>query len=567
MIGFTLSTLVSLAPAVAVTPAPQGEAPPGMVLIEGGKLTVGTPLKEAIELIKANTEQGKAIAGETPQHELEIDDFYLMTTEVTNEQYAAYIRATGAKPPHLWGATALDEARRNFLEEQGKAAREASKRGERFTRERFDEVAWWDKNWEDVDWEVPQDLLSHPVTYVDFKGATGYAKWAGLHVMSEFEYYRAARRNSDNRYPWGDKWADGCASNVDAKIDGTSPVGSFPDGAVEGVYDLVGNVWEWTSSSYVGFDGYERVEVKLGRKQTFDAMAPFDPSERVLVGGGFSSSQLATRIATRFATHRTQTTDALGFRCAASAVPGLDAAQAILKDDIDLTVLPDDVSFAAENSVVTRRWLESPGTAQEVEQLVGGKRAKGKVETYRVIDGYDQVLFVPVTKLSGGSTRDLETMTLSQGPVHIGFLTTTIPLVEPALEPGTYHVAWRAGGKPRGDQKDDTFDWASLPGFDEKEDRLVFLDLEATPIAASPVRPMLHDKIRRRGSVKIEPFVPPTPDELKKLEREGQEPPRPLDTVVLNVVVPGKSRGKGFLMDLPLKTDPSVTPKDWRLSE
>ena len=80
------------------------------------------------------------------------------------------------------------------------------------------------------------------------------------------------------------------------------------------------------------------------------------------------------------ATHRGNTTDALGFRCAASLTPGADAAQALLKDDIKLNVLPQDVDFNVEGAVVARNWKSSEGTAKKVKQFSGGKRVEGSIE-------------------------------------------------------------------------------------------------------------------------------------------------------------------------------------------
>ena len=72
------------------------------MLIEGGKTEIGTEVKVIEELILHHEGMAGAFLGETPRHKIELDDYYLMPTEVTNEQYAAFVRATGGKPAYTW---------------------------------------------------------------------------------------------------------------------------------------------------------------------------------------------------------------------------------------------------------------------------------------------------------------------------------------------------------------------------------------------------------------------------------------------------------------------------------
>ncbi len=566
-IALPLLAMVALPPRLPAGPgaAAPSEPPPGLIAIAGGRVTVGTDSKEITEMIRDHKDQSGALAGETPQQKVEVDDFYLMVTEVTNEQYALFVRASNAKPPIEWGVKVIDEARSTFLQDQGKRIAEASARGERLERKKFDEHGWWDRHWQEVQWEVPQELLAHPVTWVDYQGATDYARWAGLRLMTEFEYARAARGDGSARYPWGDEWRDASAATFESGAKATLPVGTYPDGAVGGVYDLVGNVWEWTSSPYVGFKGYSSIKVKLDRNQTVEGLAPFDPSKCVLVGGSFQTPQIAARIATRMGTIRDQATNAVGFRCAASTLAGLDAAHALLEADVSLNVLPDDVEFFPQGALVARRWSSSPGTASDVQQQVGGARKKGRLEHYAVIERYDQVLFVPAANANAGSLKDLSDRS-AERPVHLGVLSTTVPVASPALLPGSYHVAWRAAGKAPAAQGDNAIDWSRVTGFDEKHDLYVFLDMQAAPVACMPAAPMLYDRQKDRGRVALEPFVPPTAEELAKLEKEGKPAPEPLDTVHLHVVVPGASKGKAFLIDVGLRYEDGVGPDEaWRL--
>ncbi len=92
---------------------------------------------------------------------------------------------------------------------------------------------------------------NHPVGCVDYERAAQYCDWAGKRLPTEQEWEYAARGDEGRRYPWGEQALDSTRLNWNGVVGATTAVKSYPDGATpEGVYDMAGNVWEWTSSTW-----------------------------------------------------------------------------------------------------------------------------------------------------------------------------------------------------------------------------------------------------------------------------------------------------------------------------
>ena len=127
---------------LATAPAVAQEGPPGLVFIQGERFDIGIEKKEAIKLIE-DTQQ-RALASEYPQHSVRLDDFWYMPTEVTNEQFAAFVSATDSEPPLLWGQEAIDAATLAYAEMVGKAKKDARDAGEPMPEfEEFVPADWW----------------------------------------------------------------------------------------------------------------------------------------------------------------------------------------------------------------------------------------------------------------------------------------------------------------------------------------------------------------------------------------------------------------------------------------
>ncbi len=125
---------------------------------------------------------------------------------VTNAQFREFVRAAGYRPRHA----------ENFL-----------------------------KHWKGG--VCPLGLEDHPVVYVDLEDARAYAKWAGKRLPTEEEWQYAAQGGSGRKYPWGNEMKAGLCN--DGSTGSTTPVRAFPGGrSAFGVYDMCGNVWQWTES-------------------------------------------------------------------------------------------------------------------------------------------------------------------------------------------------------------------------------------------------------------------------------------------------------------------------------
>jgi formylglycine-generating enzyme required for sulfatase activity len=83
-----------------IADSPADNAPPGMVFIAGGRFDIGADEKDIKKLMEEK--QNRSLASEFPPESVNVEDFFIMPTEVTNEQFAKFVAATGGEPPQLW---------------------------------------------------------------------------------------------------------------------------------------------------------------------------------------------------------------------------------------------------------------------------------------------------------------------------------------------------------------------------------------------------------------------------------------------------------------------------------
>jgi sulfatase modifying factor 1 len=321
-------------PTVADTTRPPRAAPPGMVWIPGGEFSMGAA--------DAPDDGGDApLADARPVHRVHVDGFWIDRTEVTNAEFAKFVRATGY--------VTVAERTPRAEDFPGTPAANLVAGAVVFTPPPGpvpldDELRWW-RYVKGASWRHPlgpgSDLRgrsSYPVVQVAWDDAVAYARWAHKRLPTEAEFELAARGGlSGMRYAWGDElrpggrymantW-QGHFPDRDAGDDGAAglaAVASYPANGY-GLFDMTGNVWEWCSDWYRR-DTYA-VDARAG--VAHDPRGPdssFDPAEpgvpkRVMRGGSFlCTSQFCARylVGSRGKGEPSTGSNHVGFRCVKS---------------------------------------------------------------------------------------------------------------------------------------------------------------------------------------------------------------------------------------------------------
>jgi eukaryotic-like serine/threonine-protein kinase len=191
------SKVIPAGPVKPITPPPTGPdvvSKPDLIEIPAGAFQMG---------------RNDSVPTEGPAHQVTINGFSIDKDEVTNAEYARFVTEANHTPPEQWGS---------------------------------------------VKAPVGQELL--PVSNISYDDAVAFAEWRSkrdgvtYRLPTEEEWEYAARNgDKDNLYPWGNTWATGRAATQETGVGKEQPVGTYPQGGNRwGVQDLIGNVWEWTSS-------------------------------------------------------------------------------------------------------------------------------------------------------------------------------------------------------------------------------------------------------------------------------------------------------------------------------
>lgn len=249
--------------------------------------SVNVPAGEFVMGSEGSTQGGRD--DERPRAKRTTAAFSIDVKEVTNAAYAAFLASPDSKE-HVF--CHVDEPP-NKNHTPGKAS--PKERGFGSVAEPF----------------TAEGRELHPVVLVDWWDAYAFATWARRRLPSEDEWERAARGVDGRRFPWGNDAPQADQVNALFLAQGkkrmTTVVGAFPKGQAPcGALDMAGNVWEWTSSPYLAYDGAPQG-------------TPTDKQRYVFRGGGWTSaSSLHLRGAMRVARPRDYRDAAVGFRTAGS---------------------------------------------------------------------------------------------------------------------------------------------------------------------------------------------------------------------------------------------------------
>lgn len=210
------------------------DAGPLLATVESGAVTLGTVPSEVRDLLEEidrvdlpdDSEWVRSywritVEAEAPQHTVELRPFEIGRFPVTNLEYARFVAAASHSIP------------------LGGTERAAAFR------------------WDPVDRQFPSRRGNHPVVLVSWDDARAYCEWLShetgdvYRLPTEAEWEMAARGQTAQRYPWGDRWDPRRANTLDEGPGDTAPVGCYPEGRSPwGAEDCIGQVWEWTLTAW-----------------------------------------------------------------------------------------------------------------------------------------------------------------------------------------------------------------------------------------------------------------------------------------------------------------------------
>lgn len=280
-------TLLNPKPAHFAPPATATfTAAPSPTLTEKPLATfTSTPTSQPAEIMEHDAQMALIPAGEftmgsdsygeeeKPAHKVYLDAYYIDKYKVTNALYKRCVDEKVCKPPQFLNS---------------------------FLRPAY----YGDTRYDD-----------YPVMAVDWYMAKTYCEWRGARLPTEAEWEKAARGTDERIYPWGndiDQSRANYNNNGDPNFVGdTSKVGSYPDGlSPYGVYDMAGNIWDWTADLYS--DTYYASLPKLA----VNPLGPTTGETRVIRGGSWNSGASSLRTTRRSWNIPSNANIYIGFRCA-----------------------------------------------------------------------------------------------------------------------------------------------------------------------------------------------------------------------------------------------------------
>jgi ergothioneine biosynthesis protein EgtB len=279
-------------------PAPASiETVTGMVKIEGGLFELGFGERGSSPTVREGVNDF-AWDNEKPQHKVFLQDFLIDRAPVSNGAYLEFMNAGGYKDFRWWHSAGW----------------------EKVNTENWQAPLYWEQ--QSGEWMIRDfgglhpatEKLNEPVTHVSFLEASAYAKWAGKRLPTEAEWEKAATlspsSNAKQEFPWGDSPPDESRANLfENGFWNVAPIGSFPEGqSAYGCQQMIGDVWEWTTSDYTPYPGF---------KSEFDEYNDkWFVGQKVLRGGSFATPQIHIRSTYRNFFYPHERWMIAGFRCA-----------------------------------------------------------------------------------------------------------------------------------------------------------------------------------------------------------------------------------------------------------
>ncbi len=237
---------------------------------------------------------------ELPEHKVYLQPFKIDVAPVTNGEFMKFIEEGGYEDYRYWLADGWEVAK----EQQWNAPLY-------WTQE--EDNVWIKKDFRGLGRIDPDE----PVVNVSYYEADAFARWAGKRLPTEAEWEKAASWNDELQrktlYPWGDQRPTSRHANLlESYIWGPSKVGTYPAGkSYYGCHQMIGDVWEWTSSEYVLYPGFRSKFSEYTDKWTIN--------QKVLRGGSFATptAQIRNTYRNYFKPH--ERIVFAGFRCASDA--------------------------------------------------------------------------------------------------------------------------------------------------------------------------------------------------------------------------------------------------------
>lgn len=256
-----------------------------MAVIPGATFKMGTDKAKVLKIAAAYKIQDHLdiIQSETPQHTVTLSPFYLDKYEVTNTEFAEFI-----KKHHEWSASQIPKQfnNGNYL-----------------------------KDWSGTDFPVGK--AKYPVANVSWYAAVAYCQSAGKRLPTEAEWEFAAHGGLLNSiFPWGDTPVDKTRANYSGSgIGSATAVGSYPANGY-GLFDMAGNVWEFMADEWQAYTAAPQTDPVAGGDLFLHDSFRSVTSRRVIRGGSFGGSPLNLRVTYRDSHPADGSREFVGFRCA-----------------------------------------------------------------------------------------------------------------------------------------------------------------------------------------------------------------------------------------------------------